>query len=183
MRKKLPTSWRRFGDGGATGRSPPSCGVIGSAYRKPGRTACSSSATASPSAASASGCIEPRCCLPRWRALIETGVPVVVRYDTTPDEDGRPTYSLGCGGAVDVLIESLASTHGRAGDANARSSPDHTPPGNDRVGYCFNWCTPSALASESMMLDENELVKSNLSIAEMSAGVLNETQLTLMLWN
>lgn len=79
--------------------------VEGSAYRRPGARMLIHSGNSTVGGVSG-GCLE-RDVIYRSAAVIESDVPIVVRYDTSPDIDGRPGMGLGCGGIIDVLIEPL----------------------------------------------------------------------------
>jgi xanthine/CO dehydrogenase XdhC/CoxF family maturation factor len=79
--------------------------VEGSAYRRPGaRMLILDNADTVGSVSG--GCIE-RDVLLRAGAVRAGGSPVVVRYESVSEEEAGPAASLGCGGTVDVLIESL----------------------------------------------------------------------------
>ena len=77
--------------------------VEGSAYRRPGARMLLAESGRTTGVISG-GCLDGDV---RERAarVIRTGRPVVVRYDTTTDEDLVWGLSLGCKGVVDVLIE------------------------------------------------------------------------------
>jgi xanthine dehydrogenase accessory factor len=84
--------------------------VQGSSYRRPGARMLISSDGQITGGVSG-GCLERDVVL-RAGAVMSTGQPALVRYDTTIDTGGGTGYSLGCGGTIDVLIESLRSPSG-----------------------------------------------------------------------
>jgi xanthine/CO dehydrogenase XdhC/CoxF family maturation factor len=77
--------------------------VEGSAYRRPGARMLVTEKGRTTGVLSG-GCLERDVC-ERAAKVIETGKPVVVRYDTTSDGDIVWGLGLGCGGVVTVLIE------------------------------------------------------------------------------
>jgi xanthine dehydrogenase accessory factor len=76
--------------------------VEGSSYRKPGARMLLTSRGRRAGAISG-GCLEGEVIRKAWW-LTENG-PVVRRYSTFFDSEGEIPYGLGCGGAVDVLLE------------------------------------------------------------------------------
>jgi xanthine dehydrogenase accessory factor len=90
--------------------------VEGSAYRRPGaRMLILDNANTIGSVSG--GCIE-RDVLLRAGAVRAGAPPVVARYESVSEEEAGPAASLGCGGTVDVLIESL-----KANDENNALRP------------------------------------------------------------
>lgn len=77
--------------------------VEGSAYRRPGARMLVTEKGRTTGVLSG-GCLERDVC-ERAAKVIETGEPVVVRYDTTSDDDIVWGLGTGCGGVVSVLIE------------------------------------------------------------------------------
>jgi xanthine dehydrogenase accessory factor len=77
--------------------------VEGSAYRRPGARMLVTEKGRTTGVLSG-GCLERDVC-ERAAKVIETGRTVVVRYDTTSDDDIVWGLGLGCGGVVTVLIE------------------------------------------------------------------------------
>ncbi len=76
--------------------------VEGSSYRKPGARMLLS-ASGQRAGTISGGCLEAEVSRKAWW-LTENG-PVVKRYSTFYDADNEVPYGLGCGGAVDVLLE------------------------------------------------------------------------------
>ncbi len=79
--------------------------VRGSAYRRPGARMLMDSAGRTAGMISG-GCLENDAC-ERARAVLATGRPVLVTYDSTAPEDIIFGLGLGCNGIVQVLIEPL----------------------------------------------------------------------------
>jgi xanthine dehydrogenase accessory factor len=77
--------------------------VEGSAYRRPG-VRMFITETGQTTGVLSGGCLERDVC-ERATKVIETGEPVVVRYDTTSDDDIVWGLGQGCNGVVNVLIE------------------------------------------------------------------------------
>jgi xanthine/CO dehydrogenase XdhC/CoxF family maturation factor len=77
--------------------------VEGSAYRRPGARMLVTEKGQTTGVLSG-GCLERDVC-ERAAKVIETGEPVVVRYDTTADDDIVWGLGSGCNGVVNVLIE------------------------------------------------------------------------------
>jgi xanthine dehydrogenase accessory factor len=77
--------------------------VDGSAYRRPG-VRMFITETGQTTGVLSGGCLERDIC-ERAAKVIGTGEPIVVRYDTTSNDDIVWGLGLGCNGVVDVLIE------------------------------------------------------------------------------
>ena len=58
------------------------------------------------------GCLE-RDVLRRAGGVMASKLPILVRYDTANDPENGTGFSLGCGGAIDILIEPLNTPAGR----------------------------------------------------------------------
>jgi xanthine dehydrogenase accessory factor len=84
--------------------------VQGSSYRRPGARMLIQGDGQTVGGISG-GCLE-RDVIQRAGAIMESDRPVLVRYDTSLDAEGGSGYSLGCGGAIDVLIEPLSTPAG-----------------------------------------------------------------------
>lgn len=82
------------------------------------------------------GCLE-RDVARRARGVLDTGIPIVCRYETGGDEDlldpssrariGDPGAALGCGGAIEILIERVMAGQPGPLEAIARVIRDHRP--------------------------------------------------------
>jgi xanthine dehydrogenase accessory factor len=84
--------------------------VEGSAYRRPGaRMLILGDGTIVGGVSG--GCLE-RDVILRAGAVMDSHRPVIVRYDTSLESGDGAGVSLGCGGSIDVLIESLATPAG-----------------------------------------------------------------------
>ncbi|MCL1465609.1 XdhC family protein [Argonema galeatum] len=81
--------------------------VKGSAYRRPGARMLITEDGYRVGAISG-GCLEDDVC-DRAKEVIATGIPTVVTYDTTSDEDIFWGLGMGCNGIIQVLIEPLQS--------------------------------------------------------------------------
>jgi len=104
-------AWREYRAKGCDAALATVVRVEGSAYRRPGaRMLILDNATTIGSVSG--GCIE-RDVLLRAGAVSGGSPAVVARYESISEEEAGPAASLGCGGTVDVLIESL-----RAADEN-----------------------------------------------------------------
>jgi xanthine dehydrogenase accessory factor len=57
------------------------------------------------------GCLE-RDVILRAGAVVLSGEPALVRYDSVSEEEVGPAASLGCGGTIDILIEAVGQEHG-----------------------------------------------------------------------
>jgi xanthine/CO dehydrogenase XdhC/CoxF family maturation factor len=77
--------------------------VEGSSYRRPGARMLISESGETTGVLSG-GCLERDVC-ERARKVMNAGTPVVVRYDTTNNDDIVWGLGLGCNGIIDVLIE------------------------------------------------------------------------------
>jgi xanthine dehydrogenase accessory factor len=84
--------------------------VQGSAYRRPGARMLVFGDGKTVGGVSG-GCLE-RDVIQRAGAIMLSNQPALVRYDTTLDPESGSGYSLGCGGAIDVLIEPLNTPGG-----------------------------------------------------------------------
>jgi xanthine dehydrogenase accessory factor len=84
--------------------------VEGSAYRRPGARMLILGDGQTIGSVSG-GCLE-RDVVYRAGAVAAGGEPVVVKYDSVSEEEAGPAASLGCGGTVEVLIESAAGALG-----------------------------------------------------------------------
>ncbi|HEX2269932.1 MAG TPA: XdhC family protein [Pyrinomonadaceae bacterium] len=82
----------------------------GSSYRRPGARMLITDSGETTGVLSA-GCFEQDVC-ERARKVILTGEPVLVKYDTTTDDDIVWGLGLGCNGVVHVLIEPTTNKHG-----------------------------------------------------------------------
>ncbi|HWE04570.1 MAG TPA: XdhC family protein [Tepidisphaeraceae bacterium] len=82
--------------------------VSGSAYRRPGARMLIAEDGRSWGGVSG-GCLE-RDVARRGRGVIDTGNPVICRYDTTDDENLASGVATGCRGTVDLFIEPLSAT-------------------------------------------------------------------------
>jgi xanthine/CO dehydrogenase XdhC/CoxF family maturation factor len=98
-------SWRRCREAGVDAAVATVVRVRGSSYRRAGARMLISSDGQFTGGVSG-GCLE-RDVVVRAGAVMNAGKPVLVRYDTTLDVEAGTGYSLGCGGAIDVLIEPL----------------------------------------------------------------------------
>jgi xanthine dehydrogenase accessory factor len=96
-------SYRRAAAGNVRAALATVVRVEGSAYRRPGARMLVTE-TGETTGVLSGGCLERDVC-ERAAKVIETGEPVVVRYDTTSDDDIVWGLGLGCNGVVDVLIE------------------------------------------------------------------------------
>ena len=85
--------------------------VEGSSYRRPGARMLISESGETTGALSG-GCLERDVC-ERARKVMQTGKPVVVRYDTTNEDDIVWGLGLGCEGVIDILIEPATTEHVR----------------------------------------------------------------------
>jgi len=85
--------------------------VRGSSYRRPGARMLISGDGQTTGGVSG-GCLERDVVL-RAGAVMLARQPVLVHYDTTLDFEGTGGFSLGCGGAVDILIEPLRTPAGQ----------------------------------------------------------------------
>lgn len=91
--------------------------VEGSSYRRPGARMLIRGDGRTVGGISG-GCLEADV-IRRARGVIETQRPVVCRYETDGDDhaepdlqtDGDPAHSLGCGGAVEVLIQPISTAN------------------------------------------------------------------------
>ncbi|MCL1470798.1 XdhC family protein [Argonema antarcticum] len=81
--------------------------VKGSAYRRPGARMLITEDGYRVGAISG-GCLEDDVC-DRAKKILATGIPTVVTYDTTSDEDIFWGLGMGCNGIIQVLIEPLQS--------------------------------------------------------------------------
>src|SRR6266849_4415143 len=77
--------------------------VEGSAYRRPGARMLITE-TGQTTGVLSGGCLERDVCK-RAEKVMRTGEPVVVKYDTTTEDDIVWGLGLGCNGVVQVLIE------------------------------------------------------------------------------
>jgi xanthine/CO dehydrogenase XdhC/CoxF family maturation factor len=84
--------------------------VQGSAYRRSGARMLIAGDGSAVGGVSG-GCLE-RDVIQRAGSVMQGDRPVLVRYDTSLDPEGGSGYSLGCGGAIDVLIEPLNTPAG-----------------------------------------------------------------------
>ena len=85
----------------------------GSTYRRPGARMLirlEASGECSTTGAISGGCLERDVC-ERARGVLRGGASVVVKYDTTSDDDIVWGLGLGCHGSVEVLLEPLAAVH------------------------------------------------------------------------
>ena len=96
-------SYRRAAAGNARAALATVVRVEGSAYRRPGARMLFTEKGERTGVLSG-GCLERDVC-ERAAKVIETGRPVVVRYDTTSDDDIVWGLGLGCNGVINVLIE------------------------------------------------------------------------------
>jgi xanthine dehydrogenase accessory factor len=83
--------------------------VEGSSYRRPGARMLISESGETTGVLSG-GCLERDVC-ERAQKVMRSGLPVVVRYDTTNKDDIVWGLGLGCNGIVDVLIEPANTGH------------------------------------------------------------------------
>ena len=81
--------------------------VEGSSYRRPGARMLITESGETTGVLSA-GCFERDVC-ERAAKVMTTGEPVLVKYDTTTDDDIVWGLGLGCNGVVHVLIEPAAN--------------------------------------------------------------------------
>jgi len=79
--------------------------VDGSAYRRPGARMLILGDGRTVGVISG-GCLE-RDVVYRSGAVRATGIPTIVRYDAVSEQDAGPAAALGCGGTIEILIESL----------------------------------------------------------------------------
>ena len=117
--------------------------VEGSAYRRPGARMLIAEDGRTWGGVSG-GCLE-RAVARRGRGIIETGKPVVCRYDTADEDELAGGAATGCGGTVHLFIQRLSS------DAQG---PMHA------IRQCFATRRPVALATlldsgRSAAVDEN----------------------------
>ena len=77
--------------------------VEGSAYRRPGARMFITE-TGQTTGVVSGGCLERDVC-ERAANVMRTGVPIVVKYDTTSDNDIVWGLGIGCNGVIEVLIE------------------------------------------------------------------------------
>lgn len=83
--------------------------VVGSGYRRPGARMLIDENGYSIGTVSG-GCLEADV-LERAKKVFETGVPVVITYDTTADENSVFGLSMGCRGIVRILLERIAGNN------------------------------------------------------------------------
>ena len=96
-------AWRRASEQKVRGALATVVRVEGSAYRRPGARMFVTE-TNQRTGVLSGGCLEGDVA-ERARRVIETGAPVVVKYDTTSDDDIVWGLGIGCRGVVQVLIE------------------------------------------------------------------------------
>src|SRR4051794_16647375 len=80
--------------------------VVGSAYRRPGARMLIDEHGIVEGSVSG-GCLEKDVLL-RARASVAKNLPVVVRYDSTEDDNEVGGFRLGCEGVIDILIEPVS---------------------------------------------------------------------------
>src|SRR5580704_5098608 len=99
------SAWRECRAGGGDAALATVVSVEGSAYRRPGARMLILDDGQTIGSVSG-GCIE-RDVLLRAGAIRAGAPAMVARYESVSEEEAGPATSLGCGGVVDVLIESL----------------------------------------------------------------------------
>jgi xanthine dehydrogenase accessory factor len=106
--KSIVDAFRRLRRGQRAALATVVC-VEGSSYRRPGARMLITEHGETTGVLSG-GCLE-RDVSERAQQVMQTGQPLVVRYDTTNEDDIVWGLGLGCNGIVDILIEPATSEH------------------------------------------------------------------------
>lgn len=106
--QSIVDAFRRLGQGQQVALATVVC-IEGSSYRRPGARMLVTE-NGETTGVLSGGCLE-RDVTERARQVMQTGQPLVVRYDTTNEDDIVWGLGLGCNGIVDILIEPATKQH------------------------------------------------------------------------
>ena len=145
--------------------------VQGSAYRRPGARMLIAGDGCTVGGVSG-GCLE-RDVIQRAGAIMLSHQPALVRYDTSQDPEtgsGGSGYSLGCGGAIDVLIESLNAPAGIELTEMLKSSRTHPVV----VATVVSKRHPSIMLGERLMMVGPSTVTGQMGNEAFSKAVIED---------
>jgi xanthine dehydrogenase accessory factor len=151
--------------------------VQGSAYRRPGARMLITGDGHCVGGVSG-GCLE-RDVIRRAGAVMLGDRPVLVRYDTTLDAESGSGFSLGCGGAIDILIERIGHTGLAAEAASPVELMKALESSQSRRLVIVTAVTkrhPTIALGQRMMIDESSQMIGRIGNSAFSSAIVEDAR-------